>query len=137
SLASSPRPPPASRVTLDVRVPCTAARPTTFSVVSTNPPTSPIYPLSLHDALPILNFAGPVTLAAFTFTGGTLGGTAAVTLPNPLTWRAEACTPATLDSANRAVTVNEKTGSPRLDGRSLTLGGAASTWSGGTIYIDN
>jgi hypothetical protein len=87
-----------------------------------------------------LSVTTPLTLSALAVTGGTLGGTATVTVGGTFPWTAFTWTGGTLGPGadvrpTVTATLAGGTAGLPLNGGNLTLGGP-STWSAGTIFVD-
>jgi large repetitive protein len=85
------------------------------------------------------NFTGgPYSLPTLDLSGGVLGGNATVNVTGAFTWSGGAFEASSTLIARGGGSITGATPNNQLlNGGSLTLSGAASTWSGGTILIDN
>ncbi|MFO0807695.1 MAG: hypothetical protein U0746_03650 [Gemmataceae bacterium] len=98
-------------------------------------------PGTTYDA--VLNGGGTVTIDApividqLLYRAGAISGPNNLTLNAPLTWSGGAFTGGGATAANGGATITGTTAPLLLDGRGLTLGGAASTWSSGTVRLNN
>jgi hypothetical protein len=77
-----------------------------------------------------------ITLQQLTFGGGTITGPNSLTMNALTTWSAGTFAGAGAVNANGGVTFSGATTKILSGTRTLTLGGPASTWSAGPIYVD-